>query len=363
MEKQHIKPNNPVGRIKTRNAIYPVLIGLAVVGWMFYRDFDPQVFRSVDFSWNTLLWVLVAFLCIFGRDVGYIIRIRVFSGGALTWAQAFRVIMLWEFTSAITPSAVGGTSVAIIYVHKEGIPIGRSSIMVMLTSFFDELYFVFMFPLLVLAVGRAQLFDLSAAAESTLAMSLVTIALIGYGLKLAWTLILSYGLFINPRGLKWLLLKIFKFGPLRRWYRSVGDIGTDIILSSRELKTKGAGFWVKSVLSTFLSWSSRYLVAGALILAFFGNTDQLLLFARQLVMWIMMLIMPTPGGSGFAEYIFSHFLSDLIPVAPALQVAAGALVAVAWRLVTYYPYLVVGAVVFPRWLNRHFSHLAFRKKP
>ena len=74
---------------------------------------------------------MLAVLFMFGRDIGYIIRIRVLSGGELSWLQAFRVIMLWEFTSAITPSAVGGTSVAIIYVHKEGISVGRSSAIVM----------------------------------------------------------------------------------------------------------------------------------------------------------------------------------------------------------------------------------------
>ncbi len=358
---QH-QPKNPVGRIRTRNIIYPVTIGLAVVGWMFFRDFDSEVFSRIIWSWDTVLWIFVAFLCMFWRDLGYIIRLRVFSGGQLSWGQAFRVIMLWEFTSAITPSAVGGTSVAILYVHKEGISIGKSSAMVMLTSFFDELYFVLMFPLVVLAVGRANLFDLSAFSENLLSMSLLTIALIGYGLKLIWTLALGYGLFINPRGLKWLLLKIFKIRLLRRWYRSINHIGTDIILSSREFRAKGGWFWLKGFLSTFLSWSSRYLVANALILAFFGYTDQLLLFARQLVMWIVMLIMPTPGGSGFAEYIFTHFLGDLMPVAPQLQVGAGTLVALVWRLVTYYPYLIAGAILFPRWLNTHFSRRAFRKK-
>lgn len=361
MSQQNTK-SNPVGKIKTRNAVYPILIGLAVVGWMFYKDFDPEVFGNITFSWSTVFWIFVAFLCMFGRDLGYIIRIKIFSNGQLSWAQAFRVIMLWEFTSAITPSAVGGTSVAIIYIHKEGISLGRSSIMVMLTSFFDELYFVVMMPLMLLLVGKTQLFDLSEMTGNLLSMSLMTIALIGYFFKLVWVLILSYGLFINPRGLKWLLLKVFKIRPLRRWYRAANNVGTDIILSSRELKTKKAGFWAKSFLSTFLSWSSRYLVANALILAFFGYADQLLLFARQLVMWIMMLVMPTPGGSGFAEYIFTHFLGDMMPVAPGLQVAAGTLVAVAWRLVTYYPYLIVGAILFPRWLNTHFSRRAFRKK-
>ncbi|MCD8186417.1 MAG: flippase-like domain-containing protein, partial [Rikenellaceae bacterium] len=224
MSQQQGTKSSPVGKIKTRNAIYPILIGLAVVGWMFYKDFDPQVFSSITFSWDTLFWVFVAFLCMFARDLGYIIRIRIFSGGELSWAQAFRVIMLWEFTSAITPSAVGGTSVAIIYIHKEGISVGRSSAMVMLTSFFDEFYFVIMFPLMVLAVGQTQLFNLSEVTDSLLTMSLMTIALIGYFFKLIWVIVLSYGLFINPRGLKWLLLRIFKIRPLRRWYRSVNQV-------------------------------------------------------------------------------------------------------------------------------------------
>ena len=82
-------------------------------------------------------------------------------------------------------------------------------------------------------------------------------------------------------------------------------------------------FWLKACSSTFLSWSSRYLVANALIMAFFAVSDQFLLFARQLVIWIMMLVMPTPGGSGFAEYVFSSYCSDLISVSPAMQLGSG----------------------------------------
>ena len=120
MERQPEK-KSPLGKIKLSNAIYPILIGLGVVGYMLWRDFDPAVFAGISFTWHTAFWLLMAVLFMFGRDLGYMIRIRVLSGGSLNWRQAFRVIMLWEFTSAITPSAVGGTSVAILYVHKEGI--------------------------------------------------------------------------------------------------------------------------------------------------------------------------------------------------------------------------------------------------
>ena len=137
MERQPEK-KSPLGKIKLSNAIYPILIGLGVVGYMLWRDFDPAVFAGISFTWHTAFWLLMAVLFMFGRDLGYMIRIRVLSGDSLNWRQAFRVIMLWEFTSAITPSAVGGTSVAILYVHKEGISVGRSSAILILTSFLDE---------------------------------------------------------------------------------------------------------------------------------------------------------------------------------------------------------------------------------
>lgn len=351
---------NPLSKIRISNVKYPIIIGLAVVGYLLYRDFNPRVFDMVNFTWSTALWIFAAFILIAGRDVGYIIRIRILSDGQLGWKQAFRVIMLWEFTSAVTPSAVGGTSVAIIFVHKEGIGVGRSSAIVMLTSFLDEIYFILMFPLMLVLIGKERLFDISSTGGAV-AQELIWIALIGYSLKLIYTIILSYGIFFNPRGLKWLLLKIFKVRFLRRWYRSVNNIGTDIINSSKDIKSRNWKFWAKTFGATFISWSSRYFVANLLILALFGMSDQLLLFARQLVMWIMMLVMPTPGGSGFAEYIFTVFLGDLMPVPADLTVAAATLTAVIWRFITYYPYLIAGMIIFPRWVKRHFSKSAFPK--
>ncbi|MFR5871677.1 MAG: lysylphosphatidylglycerol synthase transmembrane domain-containing protein [Alistipes sp.] len=280
---------------------------MGAVGYMLWKDFDIQVFSGITFSWHMVFWLVMAVVFMFGRDIGYIIRIRILSNNQLSWRQAFRVIMLWGFTSAITPSAVGGTSVAIIYVHKEGISVGRSSAIVMLTSFLDELYFIVMFPLLILIVGPSELFDVSTS-SGVLTRSLMGIALTGYFLKLGFVLVLSYGLFVNPRGLKWLLLKVFKLKFLRRWYHAAGQTGTDIIRSSHEIRRYNYKFWLKACSSTFLSWSSRYLVANALIMAFFAVSDQFLLFARQLVIWIMMLVMPTPGGSGFAEYVFFELL-------------------------------------------------------
>ena len=58
----------------------------------------------------------------------------------------------------------------------------------------------------------------------------------------------------------------------------------------------------------------------------------------------MMLVSPTPGGSGFAEYVFKEFLCNYIPVGAVA-------LALCWRLVSYYPYLLMGIVLLPRWVR------------
>jgi len=343
---------NPAQRIKTKLALIPVVLGLGVTGVMLYNEFDPKAFDVINFTGKSILWIMLAWLFMLGRDMGYTLRLMVLSDGKFRFWKALRVILLWEFTSAITPSAIGGTSVAIVYVNKEGLNLGHSSALVMITSFLDELYFVVMFPLLVLLAGYHGLFDIGST--GSMAKELLTFSIIGYSLKFVWVLMLVYGLFFNPRGLKWLLLLIFKLPFLRRWKHGANRAGSDIINSSMEYRNKPASFWVKVVSASFLSWSSRFMVVNAILMAFFSIEHNLLIFARQLVMWIMMLVSPTPGGSGFAEFIFARYLSEFIPVEASLLIPVSIAMALLWRLISYYPYLIVGSIIFPRWVRRHF---------
>ena len=348
---------NILKKIRGWKIIFPVLIGVGVVSYMLYKEFNIEAFSLIKFTWYSVFWLFMAFVMMATRDIGYIIRIRILTDNDLSWKKAFNVIFLWEFTSAITPSAIGGTSIAIVYVTKEGINVGRSSAVVMATSFLDELYFVIMFPLLFIIISGQELFTIGGQVLEGGAVSFTNaffyFAVIGYSLKLAWTLLVSYGLFINPRGIKWLIIKVFKLPVLRKWKKQANVAGTDLINASKELKSKPFLFWFKAFFATFLSWSARYWVVNCLLLAFiikdYSFVEHILIFARQLVMWIMMLIMPTPGGSGFAEFVFSKYLGEFI--------SAGFVVTMAlmWRLVSYYPYLFIGAIILPRWIKSKFG--------
>lgn len=344
-EKNGTEQPSVLAGLQSWKVLIPIAIGLGVTAIMFANEYEPGSFDAFNIGPLFGLFMVVACLFMVGRDVGYMIRIRILSNNELSWAAAFRIIMLWEFASAVTPSAVGGTSVALFFINREGISAGRSTGIVMLTSFLDELYFAIFFPLVVWLIGYHNIFGLDGGVASALA----GVAWTGYAIKVDYILVLSYGLFVNPRGLKWLLLTIFRLPFLRRWKSQMADVGNDIVKTAHVFRSWPAHQWVKAFLATVLSWTSRYWVVNALILAFFGMhhlglLDHFIVFGKQLAMWIMMLVSPTPGGSGFAEYVFKEFLCNYIPVGAVA-------LALCWRLVSYYPYLLMGIVLLPRWVR------------
>lgn len=344
----------PIKQFSIWRILLPIVLGLGVVGYMLYSEFDPVALESIRLRPTAFFWFLIGFLAMFIRDFGYMLRLRILTDNQLSWWSTFKVIMLWEFTSTITPSAVGGTSVAILYINKGGLSVGRSSAVVMATSFLDELYFIIMFPLLLVLLDNGLLFGIDPTHDSIWKNEFFYFASIGYLLKFLYTLLLSYGLFINPRGLKWALLRFFKLRFFRKWRFKALDAGEDIVKSSRALIRKPITFWIKAFAATFFSWTARYWVVNAMLLAFFSIDHHFAIFARQLVMWIMMLVSPTPGGSGFAEFVFTRYLSDFIPVTPEALGMVAVAMAFFWRIITYYPYLIMGIFILPAWIKRNF---------
>ena len=100
-------------------------------------------------------------------------------------------------------------------------------------------------------------------------------------------------------------------------------------------------------------WSARYLMLNTLISGFvpLDFFDHVIVFARQVIMWIVMMISPTPGSSGTAEFFYAQFFDQFLGKYTFVT-------SILWRLLTYYPYLILGAIFLPRWIRQVF----FKKK-
>ena len=64
------------------------------------------------------------------------------------------------------------------------------------------------------------------------------------------------------------------------------------------------------------------------------------------MLWLLMMVSPTPGGSGVAEYAFGELLASFST--SAILIVG---LAILWRLISYFPYLFIGAFILPRWLK------------
>ncbi len=330
--------------------MWPILIGLGVTGFLLYRNFDKDTFSFLEFSWHVVFFLLLAVLMMVVRDVAYMYRLMVMTDYDLSWKQAFNVIMLWEFSSAISPSVVGGTGPAIFFLYKEGLSGGRSTAVVLTAIFLDEVFFILSVPL-VYAVFGDKIFPPNSLEYGTILSAFY----IGYLIIFVYTLFLAYALFINPQMFKSFVSWVFLFPILVRWRTRARKSANHLIQTSKIIRKKPFSYWAKSMLATILSWTGRYWVVNFLLMAFvaqkYSFADHLLIYGRQLSMWIILLISPTPGGSGVAEYIFADFLGDFITNASWYVPLA-----FFWRLISYYPYLFIGAVILPVWLRRVFSN-------
>ena len=323
----------------------PVLFGLAVAALLIWRDFNPEAWRSVKFTSSAVIGIGLAWVFMLGRDFGYSWRFRVLSDRDLSWSRAARVTMLMEFSSAITPTTVGGSALSAVFMNREGIAPGRATTLMVTTLFLDELFFTLACPVVMIMVPYADLFGFS---HSSFDSGLRVVFWCVYGGVIALTILLFCGLFIWPAGVARMITGMFRWRLLRRWSASVESLASDMITTSHQLRDRSAGWWLMAFGTTALSWISRFMVVNALFGGFAPSADQMVVLGRQFVVWMVLMVSPTPGGSGVSEWLFTTYYGDLI----AGGTAVALVLALFWRVISYYVYLIVGVFLLPSFFRK-----------
>ncbi len=329
----------------------PVIFGVGIVVYLIVSDPDFSPSKLTMARDAALGPMILAFLVLLARDAGYVYRIRTITDNAISWTSSIYIIILWEFASAVTPSVVGGTAVVVFIIWKEGINLGKSLSYVMLTAVFDNLFFVIAAPLALLLAGDAIFPQVDT--QAVLGKSLNGIFYTSYALITIYTLVMAFALFVNPRLIKWFLIKITFNRLLKRWRYAAYERGNEIMWASSQIKGKNLSYWLKISISTIFIWSARYLMVNCLIEGFVNISvkEHVLVFGKHVILWIAMLLSPTPGSSGTAEFFFNLFFVEFLGDYTLVG-------SIFWRAFTYYPYLLLGAIFLPRWIRKVF----FKKK-
>lgn len=292
-----------------------VSIGLVVIVGMMIREFDVEVLSRIDLSPRFFLGVVMGVLLFAVQNLMLTLRFRHLCQRKLSVAEAFRINVLCEFTSAVTPSAVGGSGLAFVYLNREGVSMGRSIFTMFAALLADEAFLAISCVLLYFCVPSHLLFSL----------------VDGVGISVDAT----------NEWIKGGVQVIFIVSTLI-------VVSEEMTMASEEAKLEGGRFWLQLMGYTSLAWLSRFAIVVAILIAFHCQGNMLVAWCRQWVMWMISILSPTPGGSGVAELMFRLYYSDFLPDASVAILAA-----MLWRAIFYYPFLVMGTLVLPKWIARN----------
>lgn len=322
----------------------PVSIGIAVIAYLFHDEFSLSAWRNIHFGWHTVLGLALACVFVAGRDFGLTWRFHTIAEPDLKWSRALRVDLMCAFTSAITPSAVGGSALAIFYLNREGVSVGRATTLTLTTLFLDEMFFVVFCPIIVLLVPFGELFG--DVADSAFLQGVQIVFWLVYAGIVVWTAILFTGIILKPHAVQTAMVKLFSLKYLRRWLPAIEGMTDNMVHTSSWVKSCPLRWWLNVFFATMLSWFSRYFIVNAIFWAFVPEASMLLVFSRQFVVWVLLMVSPTPGGSGVSEWIFTEYYGDMLSNGELAVVMA-----LIWRLITYYIYLIIGVCLVPSYFN------------
>jgi len=329
--------------------ILPVLIGIFVVVYLFWAQFDLEKFREIRWTAAAFGWITLAFILLIFRHLFYTLRLHAITGGAFSFVKCIQLMVLWEFSAALTPTNKGGPAVMLFVLTKEKLSAGRTVAAVFYAMLADTGFFSIMLPVMLLIYGPSMLypgvtsFQASGFAGGTF--------LVTYSMMATYFVTLVFFMFIRPRYAGQLLQWLSKRSLLKRWSEKIAHTGRDFLLAAEETRRQPARVHIAAVTGTIGAWFCKFAMINCLMIAVvpsipFDGTTQAFIYARLVAMFIIMAFSPTPGGAGFAEVALSNFISDYVPI------GIGLVVALLWRGMAYYGYLIVGALVVPGWISK-----------
>ncbi|HYE94997.1 MAG TPA: lysylphosphatidylglycerol synthase transmembrane domain-containing protein [Rubricoccaceae bacterium] len=330
----------PVTRsLRARDLALPVGLSLVVLVIVGVVTWDPGAYAAMA----GVLRPGVLALALLGMAGHYVMggfRLRTISHGRVPFGKGVRGQFAWDFMSCITPSAIGGAPLASFFVARDNrLPVGQATAIMLFSMLLDQVWFATTIPVILIATAFLNVFppalgDVGAGTFTAYFMFI-----------LAWTAFFAYATVIRPelieRAATWLL----RLRWLRRFEPRVREEMVRLKEQARVLRGESFGFYLKGYLWTAALWLSRYSIVLFIVWSVHPDLRVVEFVFRTAALWIAVLVMPTPGGSGGIEGLYLLFLAPLMPramVGPTL---------LTWRLLVYYLVLVAGPIVTTRALR------------
>jgi len=239
------------------------------------------------------------------------------------FADVFRMTLATEMASAMSPAAIGGSGAKLGWMISRGIAPGVASSIMALNAIEDTIFFALALPLALL---------LSSGASDDVALekiwSMIRERDLTGSRSLSFILIGVVVLYLAVR-ITWKLLPAPWRTRARGWKEKTKH---QLILAKQTLRlmiAQGSWRFVATVLLSGLHWGCRFSMLTVLLAGLQFAVDPFTFFASQWLVFMLMKLVPSPGGTGGAELAFLFFYRSMLP-----ENLLGLLVG-SWRVLTF----------------------------
>lgn len=321
-----------------------IAIVLSIVLYFSLKD-NYQEITATIFKMNGL-WVIVAiFALVFYRlcaSFGHYQIIKA-NGEKVSYLKCLQINFMILFFHGVTPFAGGGQPMEVYFLHKEGIPVTKS------TNITLQNFIVYQIALI--ATGLFALIYnrvFSVFPNDNLIKKLVVLGFLVNTAVLVVTFLLSFGKktnqFIIQKGIHFLAkIKIVKEeekvqAKCQEYLQSFHD-------NAIELK-KNRQVVIKTVLVNILGLMIMYSMPYPILRGMGVVINPFTIITAIAYVMIIGSFIPIPGGTGGIEYSFIFFFQYLIS---GSIVHAAMLV---WRMISYYLGMIFGAIALALYRKR-----------
>lgn len=318
------------------------------MGGVIYYTYTPGVLDHLAFK--RLPGLGIALVVSFLRVWFTAAKFRFLSNGALSWLASFRIVLVWDFTSAVTPSTIGGAPMATYAMTKEGTSLGESTAMMLYSVLLDQIWFAIAIPILLISGVFYEVVPPEIGFVGEASMLTLYIVLLSYASLLA------YAVLVNPAVIKKVVNLLFSLPVLNRYQEKMNAEAVNLEQYANELRKKPFSFLLKALFFAIMTWLARIALPTIVILSLLP-APEILSTLRSLAMNLAFLVVPTPGGSGGVEGLFVLFQGPLFFVSetavsmPVRESFIGVALFL-WRMISYYISIAIGMGVTSWYLNK-----------
>lgn len=310
-----------------------VLIAIGILGNIIFSfaTAGGAAFRSIT-HFSPVYFILAMLLGVvpwFTGSLRMMIWTR-FLGNNLRYRDVFKISIGAELGAAVSPPIIGGNAVKVGMLMQKGLSGSTALSLAALESLEDSIFFIVMVPV---ALTISSSWDLPMIKSCIQAFRDRSFWVLTGSIAAALVLVIALARRCLPRLTQRIPL-------LRTVTERIRLSCNDFAATYRTIIRGGKKIFVLTMVLTSVQWICRYSIVTLLFLSLDLPARPVLFMALQVVVFALMIFVPTPGAAGGAEAMFSLLYCAFLPAGSVGLVTAG------WRFLTFYFLLFLAAALF-----------------